>query len=321
VRGVAEHAFPLKTLLDARRLRNHLLRRFEDASAGRADVEARRLVVCGGGPTGIEMAGALAELAGEVLRRDFGLEHLPIEVILIERGDRILSTFSAGSSRYAQAALEQRGVVIRTNTPVMEVRPDAIVLTDGEVIPTSTVVWCAGVRPSALALTAGLAVDRSGRAELDAHLSVVGQPAIHVVGDAAGAVAGLTHPQVATVAIQQGRHVARQILAQLRGQAPTPFRYRSVGQWATIGRNRAVVELARGRIRLRGVLAWWLWCLAHLLRIAGTRNRASVALNWAWSYLTHDRAARLILEDTPAPRHAGSAGLAAPLAQVGSQRR
>jgi NADH:ubiquinone reductase (H+-translocating) len=300
VPGVREHGFQLKSLGDARRLRNHLLRQFEDVAADRAGAEALHVVVCGGGPTGVELAGALAELTCEVLAREFGLDSAPIRITLLQRGDRLLPSFGPAASRYARAALERRGVTVRTDTQVAQVHPSAIVLGDGEVVPTRTVVWCAGVRPSALPLTAGLAVDGSGRVALDADLTVPGRPDIHVVGDAAGPVDGLTQPQLATVAMQQGRHVAAQIRRRLAGQPTRPFRYRSVGQWATIGRNLAVVELARGRIRLRGVVAWALWGVAHLVRLAGARNRASVALNWVWSYLTHDRAARLILEDEPA---------------------
>ncbi len=299
IEGVADHGFPLYQLADAVRLRNHVLERFEatDADPSLLDQGSLTFVVVGGGPTGVEVAGALAELFDMVLRRDF--KHLDVgraRVVLVEMLDDLLTPFAPSSRRHAREALADRGVEIRTGTAVARVDRDVVVLAGGEEIPAQTLVWAAGVQANPVAGVMGLPTGRNGRVPVGPDLAVHGRPGVWAVGDVAAATGrdGRALPQLAPVAIQSGRHVGRQIARTVAGRPTHAFRYVDKGTMATIGRRRAVAELPLG-IRLRGTPAWLAWLGLHLLFLAGFRNRISVFVNWAWNYLTWDRGPRLIL--------------------------
>jgi NADH dehydrogenase len=320
--GVAEHGFPLYTLADATRLRNHVLDRFEasDADPTLVDDGALTFVVVGGGPTGVETAGALGELFTMVLRRDF--RHLDVaraRVVLVEMRDELLAPFSPPSRRHARETLEDRGIEVRTGAQVERVEANRIVLAGGEVVPTHTLVWAAGVRANPLAEVLGLPTGPGGRVEVGPDLAVAGpastrpavrgpaadgRPSVWALGDIAASL-DRRHgpdplPQLAPVAIQGGRHVAHQIERTLAGRPTTAFRYRDKGTMATIGRSRAVAELPLG-VKLRGFPAWLSWLGLHLVLLAGFRNRISVFVNWAWNWWTWDRGPRLIFEPAPDP--------------------
>ncbi len=300
VPGAAEHALPLYTLGDAVEVRNHVVSRFEAADADPSLVDQGELnfVVVGGGPTGVEMAGALAELFAVVFKRDYpSLGVGRARVVLVETRDRLLEPFHASSQRAALDALRARQVEVRLEETVDEVTPDHVRFTSGEVLPARTVIWAAGVRAHPVARAMGLPTTASGRVEVAADLSVPGRHGVWAVGDVAAPRAkrgsGVL-PQLAPVAMQSGAHVARQIGRLVEGKPTQPFRFRDKGTMATIGRRAAIAELP-GRIRLHGTLAWLAWLGLHILYLAGVRNRASVLLNWAWGYLTWDRGPRIIL--------------------------
>lgn len=307
--GAAEHGFALSTLTDAVRLRNHVLAQFEAAAAEQAGTGGRpadgrlTFVVVGGGPTGVETAGALAELFAMVFRKDYPeLDVAHARVVLVEMQEHLLGPFSPASRQHALDTLTSRGVDVRLGTAVEEVGPDRVVLAGGEVVPCRTLVWAAGVQASPLAGRLGLEQGRGGRLVVAPDLQVPGHPGVWAIGDLAAATGrdGAPLPQLAPVAMQAGRHVAHQIRRLAEGRGTEPFRYRDKGTMATIGRRAAVAELP-GRIRLRGALAWLAWLGLHLVFLVGTRNRASVLLNWAWSYLTWDRGPRILLRPDEDP--------------------
>ncbi|HWH33673.1 MAG TPA: NAD(P)/FAD-dependent oxidoreductase [Egibacteraceae bacterium] len=309
VPGVAEHAFPLKDLGEAVALRDHILRRFEGAGAAGAAEGELTFVVAGGGPTGVEVAGALRELVDHALRRDFPeVDMAAVRIVLVEQAGELLGAFPPASRDYTARTLRARGVEVRLGTAIAEARPDAVVLAGGERLPARTLVWAAGVRANPLAEALGLPTGRGGRVAVDEHLRVPGLAHVYAVGDIAAMPDGHggPAPQLAPAAIQAARHVARVIL---RGDVP-PFRYRDKGVMSTIGRNAAVARLPGG-IRLRGRLGWLSWLGLHLVMLIGFRNRLSVLLNWAWSYLTYDHAARVVFqpaEPRAAAQPSGSAG-------------
>ena len=310
VPGVESFAFGLKRLDDAVALRSHVIARFEQAAMDPAEIDrgALTFVVVGGGPTGVELSVALAELFGRVLTADFPeLDVSRARVLLVEAGDRVLSSFDQALREYALREVRARGVDVRLRTSVERVegtggsggrgRVATGVVMGGERVPAQTVVWAAGVRASGLADGLGVSQTEGGRIEVGRTLAVRGREGVYAIGDVAagtGPGAGVL-PQLAPVAQQQADYVAARIAAEARGQRPTlePFRYRDKGFMATIGRGAAVAELPGGA-RLRGRLAWHAWLWLHLILLVGFRNRANVLVNWAWNYLTHDRAARLI---------------------------
>ncbi len=298
--GVAEHTFPLKQLDDALALRAHLLDRFERAVANPELVAAGAIdvVVCGGGPTGVEMAGGLAELYSKVLSKDF--PELPVasaRITLVEMADRLLTPFHPVSSRRALEALRRRGVDVRLESGVALVEPDGVKLRDGPFRPAHTVVWATGVTAGSVAAMTGTPTGRGGRLVVEPDLTLPGHPEVFAVGDLALSLGpdGNPLPQVAQPAIQGGHHVAEQIRRRLAGQPSTPFRYRDKGQMATIGRNVAVAELAFGG-RYGGPIGWVMWLGLHLVYLMGFRNRINVLVNWAWNYLTFDRGSRILRE-------------------------
>jgi len=304
VSGAADNATPLYTLDDAVRVRNHVLERFEAADADPSLIDAGELnfVVVGGGPTGVETAGALAELFSVVFKRDYpSLGVGRARVVLVEARGNLLAPFHPSSQRAALDTLRARQVEVRLDETVDEVAADHVRFTSGEVLPTRTVIWAAGVRANPVVERLGLPTVRGGRVEVDADLRVAGHDDVWALGDVAAAPDGRgqgTLPQLAPVAMQSGAHVARQIGRVLEGRPTQPFRFRDKGTMATIGRRSAVAELP-GRIRLRGTAAWFAWLGLHLLYLAGLRNRLSVLLNWAWGYLTWDRGPRLIFGSRP----------------------
>jgi NADH dehydrogenase len=301
--GVEEHGFPLKSLSDALRIRAHLLRQFELAEVDRSliDQGALTVVVVGGGPTGVEMAGSLVELFHHVLAHDFPeLDIKRSRVVLLEAMDHLLAPFHPRSRQHALDILRRRGVEVVLGEAMDHVTPNEIRLKDGTVIPTRTLIWAAGVRANPLADALGLEQTRGGRILVGEDLTVPGHREVFVVGDIAGAPDGKGGllPQVAQPAIQEARHAAEQIRRSLRGEPLEPFTYKDKGIMATIGRNAAVTELPSGA-KFKGMVAWVMWLALHLVYIIGFRNRISVLISWIWSYFTYDRHARLIIEQPP----------------------
>jgi NADH dehydrogenase len=301
VPGVAEHAFALKSVGDASTLRAQVLDRFEAAAVDPGEVEAGGLdiVICGGGPSGVELAGAMQELYAKVLTRDFpSTEVSHAHIVLVEAADRLLGAFSQVSSDRALRTLTRRGVQVLLGVGVQAVDATGVTLTDGRTVPAHTVVWTAGVRANPIASMLSLPIGRGGRVVVGPDLSVPGHPELFVVGDMAeaGDGAGGQLAQVAQPAIQAGRHAGREIRRRLAGEPSRPFRYHDRGSMATIGRLDAVTELPFG-LRLWGWLGWLSWLGLHLIELMGFRNRVNVLVNWAWNYVTYDRGARLLAEE------------------------
>jgi len=265
------------------------------------DGGALNVVVCGGGPTGVELAGGLAQLFAHVMAKDFPeLEVRQARIVLVEAAGRLLGTFSEPSSAAAERVLRRRGVEVLTGVGVAAVDGDGVTLTDGRVIPARTVVWTAGVTAAPVAAMLGVPLGRGGRILVDGRLGVPDHEDVYAVGDIAASSADAL-PQVAQPALQGGRYVARRIAARLGGaDVDEPFAYRDKGSMATIGRHAAVTELPNGW-RLGGPLGWLAWLGLHLVYLMGFRNRASVLLGWAWNYVTYDHAARLLTGEVAAP--------------------
>lgn len=288
----------LKRVEDATVIRRRILLAFEQAEGAMTQEERRRLLnfcVIGAGPTGVEMAGAIAELARVALARDFHhIDPRDARVILVEAGPRVLPAFDERLSAKALGALQALGIEVRLGSPVTRCDATGITLSGGERIETSTIVWGAGVAASPAAGWLGVPPDRVGRVPVGPDLTLPGDPGIFVIGDTAAATGadGKPLPGLAPVAKQQGAYVARVIRARLAGRTAPPFRYRSYGNMATIGRGKAVAEIAG--LRISGRLAWLLWGVVHVALLIGFRNRAAVLLDWAWSYVTFRRGARLI---------------------------
>jgi NADH dehydrogenase len=306
--GVRRHSLFLKSLSEAVNIRSHILRQFERAAADPRLVEqgALNFVIVGGGPTGVEMAGAMTELFHRVLPRDFPeLDVSRARVILLEMADSLLLPYAPGLQRYTENVLRRRGVEVRLGAAVQEVREDAAVLSGGEIISTRTLIWAAGVRGHPLVDALQVELTRGSRVEVEENLSLPGKPHAFVVGDAAGATdaEGAPFPQVAQVAIQQGKHAAREVLRAIDGQQSQPFVYDDPGSMAIIGRDAGVAQLSRryGNLRLTGFLGWLGWLFIHLIYLPGHRNRFNALIDWTYSYLTFDRHARLIAEMVPSP--------------------
>lgn len=292
------HAPGLKTLEDATTIRRRILSAFEQAEWQEDAAERRRLLtfaIIGAGPTGVELAGTIAELAHETLRRDFrNIDTREARVVLIEAGPRILTAFTGDLSAYAERALAGLGVEVRTGHAVSRCSADGIEL-GGEFLPAATILWAAGVAASPAAEWLHVPADRAGRVIVAPDLSVPGLADIFAVGDTAHVAMedGRAVPGIAPAAKQEGRYVAGVIRARQEGKpAPEPFAYRNDGNLATIGKRAAIVDL--GWIRLKGRLAWWTWGVAHVYFLIGLRNRLAVALSWLWIYSTGQRSARLI---------------------------
>jgi NADH dehydrogenase len=300
--GARDATFRLYDLEDARALRNHVLLTLERAvvledAAARASLLT--LVIVGGGATGVEMAGALAEYRRHVVPHDYRrLAAEPLHIVLVEAGPELLPPFPPTLRARARRDLEALGIDLRMATRVERVTPDHVELSDGTRIPTATVIWAAGIRAAPVTACLGVPVGRSGRLRVDATLRVPDDPWIFAAGDVALVEGDERLPQVAQVAIQQGEHAAANVLRAMRDEPLLPFRYRDKGSLATIGRSRAVAVI--GRVRLAGRLAWWFWLVVHIVMLIGFRNRLVVLVNWAWNYVTYDRGIRAIIGDEPA---------------------
>lgn len=287
----------LKSIDDATEIRRRFLLSFE-AAEREDDPEARRAlltaVIIGAGPTGVEMAGAMAEMSRHSLPRDFRtIDPSTTRIILLEGGKRVLPVYTPRLSAKAEAALKKRGVEVRTESIVTRIDRGAVYVGE-ERIESRTVVWAAGVAASPLGATLGVTLDKMGRVPVAPDLSVQGRPEIFVIGDLARAeqADGDPLPGLAPVAIQQGRAAARNIRRIVEGGSTLPFRYRDKGIMSTIGRGAAIAEI--GPLRLAGFLAWLAWLFVHLFFLIGFRNRIAVMLEWAWAYLTWQTGARLI---------------------------
>lgn len=302
----------LKTIEDATEIRRRILLAFE-AAEREPDREPRRawltFVIVGGGPTGVELAGALGEIATDTLRHDFrSINPADADILLLEATDRVLPTYPPSLSEKAAKSLARLGVTVRTGTMVAGVSPDAVTIRLGdreESILTRTVLWAAGVQGSPLGRKLGAAtgteIDGAGCLVVGPDLTLSGHPELFVIGDLAHCKdeRGQPLPAVAPVAIQQGRYVGRLIQRRLQGKAMPPFRYKDRGTMATIGRAAAVADL--GRVRLSGYIGWLAWLFVHLMNLVGYENRLLVLFQWAWNYVTRNRAARLITGESPFP--------------------
>ena len=293
----------LKKIEDATDIRRRILVAFEKAETETRPEERERLltfVVIGGGPTGVEIAGAIAELANSALARDFrNIDPRQARIVLVEAGPRILSAFPESLAAAAERALVRLGAEVRKGTPVTAVAEDHVMV-GAERIETRTVLWAAGVAASPAAKWLGAPKDNAGRAIVNADLTLPGHPEIFIIGDTAAMkdAKGQPVPGIAPAAKQAGAYAAAAIKARLTGRDDRgPFRYRHAGNLATIGRKAAVVDF--GWLRLRGNPAWWLWSIAHIFFLIGFRNRITVALDWFWSYITFQRGSRLITGTGP----------------------
>ncbi len=292
----------LKRIEDATEIRRRILLAFEHAENESSDDERRDLMtlaIVGGGPTGVELAGAIAELSRRALAKDFRhIDPRAARVVLIEAGPRLLPTFPPDLSDDAKLRLERLGVEVRLGTPVTAVDASGVTI-GSDKLNARTVIWAAGVAASPAAKWLGVAGDRVGRVEVDEYLNLPGHAEIFVIGDTALArdKSGQPLPGVAPTAKQQGAYVGKSILRRLKGSPPAaPFRYRDYGNLATIGRKSAVIDF--GFLHLRGFIAWVIWSVAHVYFLIGFRNRIVVALNWLWAYFTFQRGARLITGST-----------------------
>jgi NADH:quinone reductase (non-electrogenic) len=302
----------LKTIDDATYIRRRILLAFEKAESETDPGERARLlnfVIVGGGPTGVEMAGAIAELANRALAEDFrSIDPRSARIILVEAAARLLTPFDPSLSDAAKTSLEQLGVEVRLGAPVTALDAKGVSM-GAERIEASTVIWGAGVIASPAAQWLDVESDRAGRVTVAPDLSVPGHPDIFVIGDTAAIndASGNPLPGVAPVAKQQGNYVAALLIARQKDETVRPFRYRDLGSLATIGRKRAVIQM--GRFKLKGFFAWLLWCVAHIYYLIGFRNRFVVAISWLWNYITFQRATRLItgmsgarVEELPMPQ-------------------
>jgi len=289
----------LKTLEDATTLRRRILVAFERAE--RESDPARRaalltFVIIGAGPTGVEMAGTIADLARDTLPSDFrNIDTGKARVVLIEAGPRVLAGFPDDLSAYAQRSLESIGVEVMLGQPVTDCTADGVTY-GGNRLDAKTMIWAAGVRASRAAEWLGAPADRAYRVQVEPDLTVPGHPEIFAIGDTVTIAGpdGKPVPGIAPAAKQQGRYAAALIKARLEGRTLPPFRYKHAGSLAQIGKKKAVIDF--GRIKLRGTLAWWIWGIAHIYFLIGLRNRLSVALSWLWVHARNQRAARLITQ-------------------------
>ena len=282
VPGVAENALQMKNIREARAIKNRILQTYEDVEVGSKPKEALRVVVVGGGPTGVEITGAVSELQKSMFR-EFPNIAKEASVTLVEAAPRLLMPFNVKSSAHAKAELEQLGAIVKVDSAVDRMYPTDVHLKTGEVLPAGTIIWAAGVAAPKQWSVLG-ETDRSNRLKVSDTLQL--NENVWVIGDAAHVVAEGDQPlpMVASVAMQQGRYVAASIEKVLKGEPVKPFKYKDKGQMATIGRRRAVVELPNG-LRMHGTPAWFSWLALHVFYLAGGRNRVSVIADWFWNYI------------------------------------
>ncbi len=296
--GAEEHSFCLKNLEQGIELRNHVLDRFEYATSA-VDPEKKQaamtFAVVGGGPTGVEFSGALAELTRGALAKDFPtLDVSQVKILLLEAADSLLGMYPKHLQEYTKQKLEALGVDVRTGAKVNEVTPDKVVLGDGEDLPTNTVVWTAGIKGEPLGAGLGLELARGGRIPTLPTLQLQSHPEVFVIGDICGVeFEGRPLPQLGRVAMDQGTHTGKNLRALLNGKQAKPFVFKSKGSMATIGRNAAVGQM--GKFTFSGLFAWVVWLIIHNMYLVGFRNRLFVLINWARDYFFYDRSVRLIL--------------------------
>ncbi len=290
----------LKALEDATTIRRRLLLAFERAERETDDAKRKALLtfaIVGGGPTGVELAGIIAELAKQTIWPEFrNIDTRQTRVMLLEAGPRILAAFPEDLSDYALKALEKLGVEVRLGIPVKDITAEGVTVGE-QFIPCRTAIWAAGVAASPAATWLGAESDRAGRVKVLSNLNVPGHEDIFVIGDTAWVEGpdGKPVPGIAPAAKQQGAYVATVIKSRVEGQTPPmPFRYKHQGNLATIGRGAAVVDM--GRFKLKGIIAWWFWGIAHIFFLIGTRSRAAVAWSWLWTYISGQHSARLITQ-------------------------
>jgi NADH dehydrogenase len=290
----------LKSIIEATGIRRRILLAFEEAEMERDPEQVKKLltfVLAGAGPTGVEMAGAIAELAHKALASDFRhIDTTKTRIVLIEATPRILATFPASLARKTERKLRRMGVEVITGKAVTNIDENGVTI-DGQHIPAHTVIWCAGVKASPAGAWLGVETDRAGRVKVNPDLSVPGHPEIFVIGDTASVTQdGKPLPGVAPVAMQAGRYVAAVIQRWLAGkESHAPFHYHDKGNLATVGRSYALVEI--GGLRMTGLIAWVIWLLVHIYYLIGFRNRVVALFQWAWTYFTYSRGARLITFD------------------------
>ena len=301
VPGADEHAFPMYTLPDAVRLRRRILERWEatDRDPSLADDGALNVVVVGAGPTGVESAGAIAELYRSNFSKDFpNLPQDKARVILIEGGDAVLPMFKKGLQTYAKKALEKLSVEVRLGEVVEKIEPTRVHLKSGETIDAHTLVWGAGMLANPLASDLGVELQRGGRVPTELDLSLAGHPEVFVTGDIAWITDAKTKkvlPQLGSVALQAGEHAGENIARRLEGKDTQPFKYLDKGTMATIGPRAAVVQMPRGR-SLTGRTAWLSWGAVHLALLSTDEARARALLDWTWGIFTHERAGRIMVD-------------------------
>jgi NADH dehydrogenase len=302
VPGAAEHSYPLYTVADARRLRRHLrdrLRVLCDPTGGATGSTAPyTVVICGGGPTGVETAGALAELFGALTEQ--GKLHGEATVRLVDHGHDLLKPFTEKTHEYALAKLTEKGVQVTFGVAVAAVGPDTATLSDGTTVATDTVIWAGGISGPPIVATTGIAPGHGRRIDVAADLTVPGYPGVYAIGDVANIPDGDGHalPQLGSVALQSGKWAGKNIVAQSTGKVVTPFHYHDKGIMAMIGRNAAVSEIGKHRHHLEGPLAFVAWLGLHVVLLSGIHSQVDAFLNWADDYFHHDRAADLELEDS-----------------------
>jgi NADH dehydrogenase len=291
---LAQHAYGLKDLQNAEQIRNHLLHLFEEALYERDEQRLRGMltfVVAGGGPTGVESAGAIAEMVRSILQRDYpGLDATKTRVILLEAAGRLLPAMPDDLAAYTLSSLEKLGVEVKLGAAVQDYEGKIVRLASGESIPASTLIWAAGVKAAPLFEALPVEKAAQGRVKVLSTLQIPAHPEVFVIGDAAHLPEPL--PMIAPVAMQQGRHAAENILRLVAGEPLKDFVYRDPGLMATIGRSRAVAQI--GPLKLRGLMAWLAWVVVHIFQLIGFRNRLLVLINWAWSYILYDRPVRMI---------------------------
>ncbi|MEI1279431.1 NAD(P)/FAD-dependent oxidoreductase [Leptospira venezuelensis] len=295
-----KYSIGLKSLKDALSIRTKILTSFEQAElAGDPEVAKKHLnyVIIGGGPTGVELAGSIAELSHEIVRNEFHtIDPALAKITLIEASPRLLAAFAPKLSEFAKIRLEKRGVEVLTGTKVLEIDQNGVKL-EGRTIPSSTVIWAAGVQANSIGATLGVPTDRMGRVMVDEFCNVEGHPEVFVIGDIANYSKGLEKPLpgVSPVAMQQGRYVAALIRGDLKSKKRKPFHYLDKGSMATIGRQDAVAQV--GNFRLRGFFGWVVWLFIHIFYQVGFKNKISIFITWVWSYITFRAEARLIQDE------------------------
>jgi NADH:ubiquinone reductase (H+-translocating) len=300
--GADQYAFPLYTMEDAIRLKEHILKTFEavDKNPGLIDDGALTFCVVGGGPTGVELAGALVELLRDELKEDY--PNLPVDkaqVFLYDHSPHLLATFAPRLESYAQKALEERGVKVHTGTGVSKIGPASIELSTGATVKTHTTVWAAGLQANPIVSSLGVELVHGGRIPVGPDLQVKDHPGVFAIGDIAAMTDGKTGqvlPGLGATALQAGRHVGESIKRLLDGKQAEPFEYFNKGMMAQVGRGAAVVELPTGG-RMTGHLAWLAWLGVHLALLNGADEKAGVFVDWGWNLLTHKRGKRIILSD------------------------